>query len=489
MKKMSNQTKLIIQLLSEYNDYDGVIEELEEKWIQITVKKLRDYKYQYKEEINRIKNEDNISELNNHFKKEASGYDIDKNTNEYIITYNRVNSITGEEEPITIKLDIDLVDNMMRDFSLYWNNFTQKQIIRKYSLDPHTWNVLKWRFSMYKQSNIFTDYTYEKSSEWDIYDAISESFDSKYWKKNDITEIYDKAFNKKAEEALKLKYYTDSVISYINDTLQVKPVKYKEFVWKKKVWTTPVYVSSDYHFWEDDDDILEERMKTLFWHMINEDVKHLTWFSLWDLGENFLVEGMHSGQIQRMKTHWFELVQKITSIFVSGIKSIIDNWHTLHIEWQGGNHDRTGKTNDMDRERTWALVIGELIQAYLTEYINKGLLTFNNEIKPTNVICLEEVKTVIIWNHGDWAWVKKNTHEIISLYGKGSEYYNIIVEGDKHHFSVKQDTNSIRIITASVKSGGQYAEDIIYKNSIAWYTKISFNEYNTPIVELRTFGI
>lgn len=488
MKNMNKKTPYILQLLAEGLTNQEVIEELELKGIyDINSKKLWDYRYKYKDEILELKNKNSIDELNDHFKDKASWYDIDEETNEYIITYNKVNTITWVEEPITIRLDIDLVDRMARDFSWYGENLTQKQIIRKYWLDPHTWNVLKWRFSMFKQSNIFTDYTYEKSSEEDIANAIEESFDNKYWNKNDITTIYNKSFDKKAEKALKLFYSTESLIEYINETLEIKPFKYKEFVWIKKVWKTPVYVSSDYHFWEDDDDILEERLKKMFWDMINEQNSELVWFSLWDLWETFVEGGMHSGQTERMKTYWFDLVQKIVWIFWNWIKSVIDSGHKITIEWQGGNHDRTWKSNDMDRSRTWALVIWEMIKLSLSEYIEKWLLKFNNEKSPVNRLVLEDIKTVIIWNHGDGMWARKNTHEIISLYWEGSKYYNIILEGDKHHFNVNQDTNSLRIVTTSVKSWWQYAEDVIYKNSIAWYTKITFNEYNTPQVELRTF--
>lgn len=487
--KISDKTKLIIQLLSETDNYEEVLQELHEKWYtNTTQKQVREIKFHYKEDIISLRNKWAIEELNWHLKADDKWYDIDGE--DYVLTFNKVNAATWVEEPITIRIWIALVDNMMKDFSRYWNDLTQKQIIKKYNLDPHTWQVLKGRFSMYKLWNVFTDYTYEKASSEEIEANISEAIDSRFKKQNDIEILYDKAFDKKATAALNLVKTVDSLVDYLNQTLNIKPLKYEAVDYKKLVsknHSHPVYVSSDYHFWEDDDDILEKRVQSIFADMIEDENSEIIWFSLGDYAETFLEEWMKYWQVNRMKTEWFELVQKITNIFVWNIKNVLDSWKKMKIEWQGWNHDRNWKENSMDRRRLWALIIWEMISLSLKEYIEKWRLILNNEKWPVNRIVIEEVKTVLMWNHWDWEWAKKNTYELIALYWNWNDYYNLILEWDKHHFNVDQWTNFIRMITSSIKRWWQYAKDVIYKDSLPGYIKITFDKYKAPNIQLKTF--
>lgn len=501
LEDLNPKTRLIIQLLAEWLPYSEIVEECAIKWIDATNKQISDLKSYHSKLIEYVRGREGIEELNAALKSNDDWFSVD--WEDYVFVMSKTDVETGAVEPKTIRLPIKLIDNILSDFSAHGANLTQKQLLRKYQLDPHVWNVIKWRFGMYKLSNVYTDYSVQSASDpvKMIEERVDETLDEKYRRANDIEAIYNKRFDKKAEKGLAMMYFVDTLVDHINQKLEIKPLKVERKTITGEVnedGTYPVYISSDYHFGEFDDELLEKRLDEMFNQMVADKSDVIRWFSMWDYAETLVEEWMHAGQTLRMKTFGIDLINLIVNVFAIRIKQVLDSGKTLVVEWQGWNHDRTWKTNDQDRQRTYALIIGEMIKLYLKNYIEDGCLIFNNEKTPINRMVIEEVKTVFIGNHWDWAWAKKNTFELISLYGNGQDYYNIIIEGDKHHFSVKQDTNCLRIITSSVKSGWEYATTWIYKwaeprhsinskQGLPGYTKVTFNKSTNPKVELITF--
>lgn len=422
------------------------------------------------EEIN-----NSIDELNENI-DEIKKYSV--NDWKYIFYIKKVNKY-WENDFEEIKIPVELVDWLFYDFSKFWKNMSWTEILKKYRLKPEVFQALKSRLGLYKASNTISPRTLENSSDEEIEksidSAIYTNINDKY--KDKFVKSYDKVFETEAKKAFKVAWNVEHVIELIRDWIsKMEPLKVDRKAINKMDYNSDIaiFLSSDYHFWESDDDILELRIDEVIKEMINTKEHYINWLSLWDLAETFLEEWMHPWQTNRMRKQWFELVQHIYKVFASKMVKVIENWKHLTVDRQGWNHDRMWKTNDMDRCRTWALVIWEMIELSLKNYIDQWLLIFNNYKWPT--IRKMVWQLWIIANHGDWMWAKMTNAAILSKYWFWWDVYHIILEWDKHHFIANQDTNSMRVVTSSVKWGWQYSEEVIYKDSVPWYVKITETE-------------
>lgn len=427
-----------------------------------------------------------IQELNENI-EDIKKYSVEDN--HYIFHIKKQNWY-WEDTFLEVRLPVSLVDWLFYDFSKFGSNMSSTQILQKYRLKPEVFQALKSRLGLYKASNVISPYTLENSNNEELDDkithSVSSSIQDKY--KEKFVRTYDKVFEQQAKKAFKTAGNIEDVIELVRDWIQdMEPLLVDRRAINTEIHNSDIaiFVSSDYHFGEQDDPLLEARLDELVNEMCLSREHNINWISLGDYAETFLEEGMHAWQTNRMRLHGFELVQYIYKVFASRMLKIVESGKHLTIDWQGGNHDRMGKTNDMDRARTWALVIGEMIELSLKNYIDQGLVTFNNYTSPT--IRRKIWKLWIIANHWDWMWHKMTNDAILAKFGFWSDTYHIILEGDKHHFIANQGNNSIKVVTSSVKSGWQFAEEVIYKDNVPWFLKITETKTGKARIGMNMF--
>lgn len=413
----------------------------------------------------------------------------------YLFNLRRTNDY-GEEYFEEIVLPVKLVDWLFYDFSTYWNNLSWLAILQKYRLKPEVFAALKGRLWLYKASNVISPHTLEESTDEEvsalIENAVERSIQDKY--KEKFVATYDKVFEKKAKEAFKVAWNIENVAEIVRESIKdLDPIKVDRIDVDKARERLEVnsdiaiFLTSDYHFWEDDDLLLEARLDAVLDDMLTTPEMVINWISLWDLAETFIEEWMHPGQVNRMEKQWFDLVKYVYQVFASRIATLATSGKKVIVDWQWGNHDRDWKSNTMDRPRTWALVVWEMIELSLRNFIEQWLVEFRNY--KTATIRQRVWKLWIIANHGDWMFHKMKNSDVLAKFWFWSDTYHVILEWDKHHFIAKQDTNSIRVVTSSIKSGWQYAEEVIYKDSVPWYLKIKETKTWKANVSMKMFDI
>lgn len=381
---------------------------------------------------------------------------------------------------------INEIDDIFSDYSVYWKNMTQQQMMHKYRLKPEAWDAIKRAFRLSKYSHVVSPFTADNLPEDELDErvevAISNHHDSLVEK---LTYSHEKKFKKEAKTAFKAKwnvdYFTDKVREAIADYV---PVYDYSFTWEVEHinWTVEHVVISDIHIGKLETNKIINRLDAVAKYCIQSPAKTIYLTCLWDVAEAFTWDWMHSNQIAFGTDHafgmyWFNLLMRVTEIFERMIRYIVSKWGKRVI-FTGitGNHDRMSMEKEKDQERVWGLVVYEMLK--------KGLMNiasvqyFNSHV---GVFECDGLNYII--HHWDGNMDRQFPEKVIVSYGDISKY-NVILSWDKHTLKASEGKNYTNIKVPALAGTGTY-DRMMNLHSETGFVVLRSNTYWTVDFEFK----
>jgi len=415
--------------------------------------------------------EDSIEELNETVKKNKSYFIEDNNVIFYVKEW---------EDPKKIKVDIWLIKKLWFDYSKHWWNFTMEEILQKYWIQPQVFHLIKNRLRLYKASNAYPWFLLDDIPD-DEQDVIVEEV-IEWHIKDKFKKKYLKSYENKAKKALDVISSVDNLIDYINNKLADYNPKYIEKIDELHIKSTnelqdaTLYVAmTDIHIGKKNTDEVLNRIKMFTEDMINKPEKDLTIFCLWDLAEILIEWWRHPWQIESMDwPFWFDLIMKVVDVLQEMIIKIYMSWKTVKFYWIAGNHWVLSTDKWWDVQWTWELIIYELIKRWIQNYKWLAVDYFN---KPWVWINWNDFHFIL--NHWAGNHTSKKSSDILWEHWDKNKH-NIILQWDKHHSELKDDSKNATKILVPAFAWENIYDKRLWLSSYTWYVCIKKTRYWTP---------
>jgi len=387
-------------------------------------------------------------------------------------------------EDETVKVLIQTIDNIFKDYSKHWNNLSWEEIIQKYKLKPEVFTLLKNRLRLYKSSHVISPHTLDNMEEWElewfIENIVDETTQDRYRR------IFDKKRdNKKKREITRLSLIENNFDWFLSnlekmlDNKQWLEIKMpnKKYKYNNKVIDVAF---SDIHIWKINTDGVIKRLNKLKNYLISREESIVNIMFLWDLAECLVEWWMHPWQIEEMEFNWFELMMYTVDVFSSFLLDLHSSGKRIMFRGMWWNHDRLGKDHWQDNARTWALVIYELLKRTLPKL---------------DIWYYKENITWISWDNfhyilhhwDDWFSQKALSRpEDILWKNWNKNKYNIIIYWDKHNISVKE-TKWATIIWLPAMAWQWIYDKRLDLHSEPWVVIVTKNQDWTPDILIKRF--
>jgi len=422
-----------------------------------------------KEKLNEV-----LSEINDEI-EEKKHYEVSEHEEElyYILEHKWLDKI--------FKIKIELVDQIFKDYSKHWNNLSWEDILRKYKLKPEVWSLIKNKLRLYKASDVISPYTAENLSEEELEEKIHEAIDENISRTKDkMIDTYDKKFKQEAKKAMKIAWNFEVQLDMLQKVIECYKPKKQDFTPETPKNNEEVTILfSDIHIWKKDTHLIKERIHKMTNDIMNrrESIVNIVW--LWDYVETIVEWGMHPWQIEHMVwPFWFDLIMEVVALLENMLITLYKYWKKVKLLGISGNHDRLTSDNQWDMEKTWWIIIYELIK--------RGLQNLDIEInffrEEWNNIELDDFNLII--NH----WTKNNTgknpKDILWEYWK-QDKHNIIAFWDKHHLEMNDVAdNATKVIVPALAWAWEYDKRLVL-SSYPWYVIIEKNQDWLPNTLVR----
>ncbi len=178
-----------------------------------------------------------------------------------------------------------------------------------------------------------------------------------------------------------------------------------------------------------------------------------------DLVESIASDGIHQGHHFEMDLFQEDQIFAAVDALKNMIKLIDTNVDCkINISIIGGNHCRIGEGRDDDKNRTAAKIIAHILKREL----ESKKIVFN--IPKNNLIRLVVGKLCIFMHHGDSSLSKKNTAELIALYGE-SGCFHLIVQAHWHRIKVEEGNNYLNFVLPSMCSSDKFIIETLGSSS------------------------
>ena len=427
-------------------------------------------------------------------------YKLDNNLTETIVTDNLDN---GEKYHVSddvyhwstkklgvIKIPVELADKLFYEYSRHGLNMSQIAIRQKHNFTIQYWHSIKSTLWLYKDSNIFSPYTVENTSNDDLQALIADKMDMKFTDKNRLIEDeYDKTLRKHYKKAIKTESVKTFAIERMVDELYdmtSNQVRQRELIINKKsgpfTITDLVVPVADLHIGglannlrttqDFNTEILRERLAAAAIVINRKNAENVHLMFLGDMIESFTgLNHANSWQSIENGIHGAEvIILAITLIeeFISKINNV------KSVRGISGNHDRITASNKEDVKGQVAEIIFYMLDRL---HGNKFMIQYDDLIISTRI---DGINYIIA--HGDKKVIKQDGKQAIIDYGD-STIYNLILTGHWHTRMIKEDQRTYRWMACpSIFTGNYYSE------SNGWSTTpgillIYNGGNNKPIIE------
>jgi len=451
---------------------------LESPQIYQIIKQLEKKVDLIKENISEVK--DSITRMNELFTDELPETKKVKWETYVILRIKVTESVTGEDyfEPIPFKLST--IDAIYKDYAHHGHNLTGQNIMDKYWLSWKAWWVLKNQLNLNKWSNVVSDITlnslWEEELDWTIDEMTSDHISNKYKQK------LKKAHEAKVKSALQVVSSNQAFLEFVQKYIDNhKPLEIDFKIEPPKNYESKQYNLSDLHIGKIWTKKIIERLDYILHDIIKseEDLIYINCFG--DLAETLTQDWMHPWQLAYgTEQEWwygFDLMMNIVVIlekFLLAIKKAGKMVYFTGIPW---NHDRMTQAKDMDVQKTWWLVIYEMIK--------RGLSKSEIEIQYLrDTISIMDIGNIhYIIAHGDGSFDKLSPEKILVLYWDLTRY-NIIFSWDKHHLNFKEYPKCIWFKTTWLWWQGLYDKTNWYRSE-PWYVIIQENQFKTADMQIK----
>lgn len=394
-----------------------------------------------------------------------------------------------------IKLTVEQVDQLFYEYSKKGLNLTQEAVRRKHNIKIWEWHALKRALWLYKDSDIFSPWTFDNTKPGDLKDMIADRLE---FKENDkrrlVEEEHDKIlkrnFNKSIDEINRKEYAFRKIVDELSDVLphvKISPLKRTEIKdgLDPKILVVPI---ADIHIGAEVRDlkmtpefnleIAREYLKHTaeFINKQDADAVHIAF--LGDIIESFtglnhknswksIAYGMYGSKVI---TNALEIIEE----FLGNVNNVVAVYGVA------GNHDRSTSNNKEDDRGEIAETIFYMLDRIYGPYlpIEYDPLVISKEIDGINYL----------FTHGDKKVIKKDPRDFIFEYGR-TDIFNLVFTGHLHNRQVPKDTAKYRwVICPSIFSGNWYSEQN------GWHAKPGFvtsqnNGYKLPLITDHTLPV
>lgn len=450
-----------------------------ELWIVLSRNDIRDILNGLYDDIKKVKNW--LKELNDDIKKKI-GYEV---TDDYYIFYLKKEDEYWNKILKPYPITIEVVDNIFRDYSKYWNNLSSEQILQKYEIKPELWYALKNRLRLYKDSHVLSPITLwrlnEEEREETIKSVMNKSIEDKY--KNSFTKYHERIKNRKYNEMSRIlssyEFFLENIQKYIEN---YKPKKIDFEIEQIDNNDEITILFSDLHIGKMDTKAVLERIRLMWMDIIKRPEKKVNLLCLWDLFETIVQDGMHPNQKNTMDMHDnYEIVMLVVETLENLIIKLIQQWKEVSFNWTVWNHDRLTQDKWQDQSKLAWLLTYELIKRWVSN-IKAQVNIFRER---WNTLEIDDFH--LIFHHGDDNATSKNPSDILwEKWIKGK--HNIIVFWDKHHkFEKDIHSDAMKLIVPSLAGANEYDMNKLL-SSYPWYIILEKDHDGTPKTITRRFG-
>jgi len=474
-----------------------ISQEVQDKVIEIyksglSIRDTRDY---YNKEFNDVltfhnvrtivkdllhKNKD-LKELNDSVKEQMTYETTDK---EYIF-YKSEQDDNGERIKKGYKISIDVVDSIFKDYAKHWNNLSQDEIIKKYSLKPEVWNLIKSRLRLYKTSHTISPATLAKCSDKEldehIEEAIDEHIQDRYTTR--FTETFEKKKHKDYVEKSKILANISNTLAHIDEyLLNYKPKEINFDIPKVDNNEELAVLFSDIHLGKMNTEQVLQRIEDMGNDLCQREERIIHLISLWDLYENLVKWWMHIWQVESMDwPFWFDLLMKGVEALEWLILKLYSKWKDIKLYGLWGNHwDLTNL-----KQGRWG-GIGEHIAFEMIKRWLQNIAVEINILKDTwNVIDIDDIRYILHhWNDGIAKKGIRKSKEILWEFWDSNKF-NIIATGDLHHLETNNTSDKSLSLIVPALAGRNEFDSKLWLSSNPWYVVVKKKCDNNTSVEIN----
>lgn len=397
-----------------------------------------------------------------------------------ILRIKRKEPTTWEEfiEPISISLNV--IDEIYKDYTQHGNNLTGQQICDKYWLTGKAWNAIKGQLNLNKQCNIVSDITLNWLSDDEIEETIdwmtSEHISNRYKQK------LKKAHDLKVKQSLQIVSSNEAFLKYVQSFIEKhEPIKLDFEIKKPANYLEKQYNLSDLHIGKVWTKAIIERLNYILEDIKNskESIIYINCFG--DLAETLTQEWMHPWQLaywtEQEWGYWFDLMMTIVNIFEKFLLAINKLNKRVYFRGIPWNHDRLTQAKDMDVQKTWWLVIYEMLKRWLSN--SKIQIDYLRET--INTFTIGNLHYII--SHWDWNFDKLSPEKVLVMYGDLTKY-NLIFSWDKHHLWMREYPKCTWIKTPWLWWKGLYDKTNSYRSE-PWYVIVQENQFKTADLQIK----
>lgn len=378
---------------------------------------------------------------------------------------------------------VSTIDAMIESYSKHWENLSWQQIQYKFSLTPRVWNFIKNAFNIYKDSIPFSIITLLDIPEDQLQSVAKEKADQLLESK--MSKIYIDTVNrlkeKKFKDFAKASMWYTVFLEQLDEKLsKIKPININNKIVNINNNDTKDIFITDAHIWKKWTDEIINRFNKLTTDLANCKEKNINITFGWDLWEQFIpIWEKHPWVRLWMEDITVEdLVMLIVDIFTWMLLSLFSVWKKVTFNWMGWNHDHFTDKKDYDPFRTPAMIIYRIMQRLLS---NTDVVV-NIFREKSNTIKSWCIKYVFL----HWDWLSPAELNRRALSEKEDNYYLIICSWDKHHFAIKEISDSVLWVSSPALAGKWKYDSSLALSSLPWALEfVKNNDWLVDIVVKR----
>ena len=439
------------------------------KRVEYLVKQIEQESYEAEWEM-----EQAVQQLNKEIEPEEPKYEIVEDWGKYyFFVFTKKIDRYGNEQRIPHKLPIEDYDwtgsciiDICYDFTKEWWDMTQLEVRKKHKLSPELRQKIKNALPLYKLSDPTPD-------------VIRKILRDQWWEEkidNYIEELWDKSLDKyknraeRVRERKKEKQYEQGINILQNRQLRLEwlrkaikdmpkvpePLEVKEHP-EANDWQLTV-AFADLHIGECTSEVIKN-IQEMVRFLVAQPEKNINLICLWDLVETVVSWGMHIGQIEKMDNiYGFKLIKEAVKNLAWMIQSLEANGKNIQFHGIWWNHDRLGKTHNDDPDRSWALIIYEMLLLNLQNL--KAEITYYQE--RVNAIIIGNTEYIIThWE--DWLAqrAEKRPTEVLRENASKSTKYQLVLTGHLHNINMSNPSKGAHVVRLpAMHPWGSYSKQI-----------------------------
>jgi UDP-2,3-diacylglucosamine pyrophosphatase LpxH len=385
-----------------------------------------------------------------------------------------------------INLPVEFIDQLFFEYSSKGRNYTSRRICNKHNLKPWEFNSIKLRLQLYKDSNVFSPYTWDNTPLSEREAMVAAKIRLKL---EDTGHVLLEQHENEILKAYKLEISKGSKSKFFGDELKAQLLDHLPTIEKFRIARIPepyktdciVVTITDLHIGakveglratkDYNNEILRGYLKRTAELVNQHGAKEVYVNILGDLIESFTgLNHPNSWKSMQYGMYGVTVVKEAHSILLEFLCSINN---LAQVNGVGGNHDRPTASNKEESNGE----IAELIFWVLEKSMPTIKFTYNHTL---NAQVIDGLNYILV--HGDKAHSKDNKiGTLVFNHGK-QDMFNLVLAGHLHSRITGCDSGMYRKLTApSIFTGNSYSDDLGFNGNAGFLISYRLGQYPVTI--------